>query len=192
VEKWEDNRLIEACKQPNTKAFSILVHRYQSYAYAIALNYVKDKDDAEDIVQESFVKVVQSLKSFKGDSKFSTWLYSLVYFTSVDWIRKHRKTQVSGFSANEDTYHEIPSRLSVSADLDKKIRAEYIQKALKLLPEDTSMILNLFYYMDQSLDEIAKIMNTSENSMKVRLFRARAALKQQLDKLLDGKAKEHL
>jgi RNA polymerase sigma-70 factor (ECF subfamily) len=190
VEKWDDNRLIEACKQPNAKAFAVLVDRYQNYAYAIALNYVKDKDDAEDIVQESFMKLVHSLKSFKGDSKFSTWLYSLVYFTSVDWIRKHRKIQVSG---TEEAHLEIPAGQSLTADLDKKIRGEYIQKALKLLPEDAAMILTLFYFMDQSLDEIALIMKIpGKSAIKVKLFRARAALKEQLDKLLDGKAKEYL
>ncbi|MCW3119944.1 MAG: polymerase sigma factor, sigma-70 family [Chitinophagaceae bacterium] len=194
MQQWEDSRLIAAFKlKPDDKVFEVLVNRYQRYAYAIALNYVKDETDATDVVQESFMRMLRSLHTFRGGSRFSTWLYSLVYFTSVDWIRKNRGPVFLQVDNIEEHYDEILHGEPIAGNLDQKIRAEYIEKALKLISEDNAMIIRLFYFMDQSLDEIGIIMNIpGKSAIKVRLFRARAAMKQILNDLLGGHAKESL
>lgn len=196
MKQWEDEQLVNALmRQPDERVFEVLVNRYQHYAYTIALNYVKNSADAEDVVQEAFLKLVHALHTFKGGSRFSTWFYSLVRFTAIDWMRKNDRPAFSRIDAvNAGELHTtLHSGESLAAGLDRKIRSEYLHKALELLPEDDALILSLFYLMDQSLDETAAIMNVSgKSTIKVRLFRARAALKQQLDKLLDGKAKDNL
>jgi len=185
----DDYKLVNEAQHGNEKAFAKLVIRYQRYLYAIALNYVNNKEDAEDIVQETFIKLISSLRSFKKDSKFSTWLYSIVYFTCIDWLRKRKRSKKCDLQRLENLPSDCPS----SNTLDNKTNAFYIQEALKILPEEDSTILTLFYYMDQSLVEIASIMKISNmNTMKVKLFRARKSLKTALDKLLKGDSQQLL
>jgi RNA polymerase sigma-70 factor (ECF subfamily) len=185
----DDDELVNEAQRGNEKAFARLIIRYQSYVYAIALNYVTNKEDAEDIVQETFIKLISSLKSFKKDSKFSTWLYSIVYFTCIDWLRKRKGSKKYDLKGLEN----LPSDDLSYNILDKKTNAFYIQQAFKILTEEDSTILTLFYYMDQSLQEIASIMKISNiNTMKVKLFRARKSLKTALDKLLRGNSQQLL
>ena len=84
----DDQGLVKAFSNGDEQAFTELVCRYQKYAYNIALNCVKNDHDAEDIVQDCFLKMINSAQKFRLESKFSTWLYSLVYFTAIDWVRK--------------------------------------------------------------------------------------------------------
>ena len=185
----DDDELVNEAQRGNEKAFARLIIRYQSYVYAIALNYVTNKEDAEDIVQETFIKLISSLRSFKKDSKFSTWLYSIVYFTCIDWLRKRKGSKKYDLKGLEN----LPSDDLSYNILDKKTNAFYIQQAFKILTEEDSTILTLFYYMDQSLQEIASIMKISNiNTMKVKLFRARKSLKTALDKLLRGNSQQLL
>jgi RNA polymerase sigma-70 factor (ECF subfamily) len=133
--------------------------------------------------------LISALKSFKKDSKFSTWLYSIVYFTCIDWLRKRKHSKRYDLQAIENLPSDDPS----SNTLDNKTNAFYIQQALKILPKEDATILTLFYYMDQSLEEIAVIMKISNrNTMKVKLFRARKSLKTALDKLLKGDSQQLL
>jgi RNA polymerase sigma-70 factor (ECF subfamily) len=133
--------------------------------------------------------LISSLRSFKKDSKFSTWLYSIVYFTCIDWLRKRKGSKKYDLKGLEN----LPSDDLSYNILDKKTNAFYIQQAFKILTEEDSTILTLFYYMDQSLQEIASIMKISNiNTMKVKLFRARKSLKTALDKLLRGNSQQLL
>jgi RNA polymerase sigma-70 factor (ECF subfamily) len=189
--KANDYTLVEASQTGDEEAFAELVNRYKDYAYAIALNCVKNEHHAEDVVQEAFLKLIGSLKTFRKKSKFSTWLYSLVYFTAVDWLRKN--TRLKTEELNTEIDQTVQSEHISSAVVEGKIKNEYLQKALRLLTEDEATILSLFYFMNQSLNEIAVIMNIQNtNTIKTKLSRARSNLKQTLDILVKGNSKDML
>ncbi len=186
----DDDGLVEASQKGDEEAFAELINRYQNYAQTIAFNCVKNVHDAEDIVQESFLKLIRSIKTFKKESKFSTWFYSLVYFTAIDWTRKHRRN-LRSLEIEEE--QNLISLESPSVVLEGKIRTEVIQKAIKMLSEEEVTLITLFHFMNQSLTEIAEIMCISNiNTVKVKLFRARIQLKKNLDKFLHISTKDIL
>src|SRR6185503_12515454 len=131
-----DLALIEQVIAGSQPAFADLVKRYRRYVFTVALNFVKRREDAEEIAQDCFVKAYRSLATFKRESKFSTWLYTIVYYTSMTFLRKKQVNQVS--IDDEETFLQLESQESdFKADrAEKKSRSEYIQLAIRsLLPD---------------------------------------------------------
>ena len=185
-----DLALIESVIAGNQPAFAELVRRYQRYVFTVALNFVKKREDAEEIAQDCFVKVYRSLATFKMESKFSTWLYGIVYYTSMTFLRKKQVNQVS--IDDEETFLQLENHESdFKADrAEKKSRSEYVQLAIKSLLPDDAMILTLFYQGEQSLEEIAKATGYEANTVKVKLHRARLRMKEKLELLLKDEVKD--
>lgn len=185
-----DLALIEGVIAGNQSAFAELVKRYQRYVFTVALNFVKKREDAEEIAQDCFVKVYRSLATFKMESKFSTWLYGIVYHTSMTFLRKKQMDKVS--IDDEETFLQLESHESdFNADkAEKKSRTEYVQLAIKSLLPDDAMILTLFYQGEQSLEEIAAATGYEANTVKVKLHRARLRLKDKLELLLKEEVKD--
>src|SRR5690554_6778270 len=90
-----DRELIDSTLRGNLHAFRMLVDRYQDLAYTLALRFVKNAEEAEEVAQDAFIKVHDHLINFRGDSKFTTWLYRIVYTTALNRLRKRKLTQVS-------------------------------------------------------------------------------------------------
>ncbi|MFI5135894.1 MAG: RNA polymerase sigma factor [Chitinophagales bacterium] len=185
-----DTALIDQILAGNQSAFSELVDRYKKYVFTVALNFVRSREDAEEISQDSFMKAYRSLATFQQESKFSTWLYSIVYHTSMSFLRKKKIDKVS--IDDEETFVQLESKESdFRADrAEKKSRSEYIQQAMKMLLPDDAMILTLFYQGEQSLEEISKVTGFEANTVKVKLHRARQRLKDKLDLLLKDEVKD--
>ncbi|HYV95329.1 MAG TPA: RNA polymerase sigma factor [Chitinophagales bacterium] len=182
--------LIESVIAGNQSAFAELVKRYQRYVFTVALNFVKRREDAEEIAQDCFVKVYRSLATFKMESKFSTWLYGIVYYTSMTFLRKKQVDKVS--IDDEETFLQLENKESdFKADkAEKKSRSEYIQLAMKSLLPDDAMVLTLFYQGEQSLEEIAKATGYEANTVKVKLHRARLRMKEKLELMLKEEVKD--
>ena len=185
-----DLALIASVIAGNQSAFAELVKRYQRYVFTVALNFVKRREDAEEIAQDCFVKVYRSLATFKMESKFSTWLYGIVYHTSMTFLRKKHVDKVS--IDDEETFLQLENKESdFKADkAEKKSRSEYIQLAIKSLLPDDAMVLTLFYQGEQSLEEIAKATGYEANTVKVKLHRARLRMKEKLQLLLKDEVKD--
>ena len=185
-----DLALIESVIAGNQSAFAELVKRYQRYVFTVALNFVKKREDAEEIAQDCFVKVYRSLATFKMESKFSTWLYGIVYYTSMTFLRKKQVNKVS--IDDEETFLQLENKESdFKADrAEKRSRSEYVQLAMNSLLPDDAMILTLFYKGEQSLEEIAKVTGYEANTVKVKLHRARLRLKEKLELLLKEEVKD--
>jgi RNA polymerase sigma factor (sigma-70 family) len=163
-------------------AYAELVHRYKDYVFTLALRFCKNREDAEEVSQDIFIKVYRSLADFKGTSKFSTWLYTITYNTSVTFLRKKRMDVKS--IDDDHTFLQLENQeSSFSANqMEQKSRVNHVNQAIGKLSADDSQIITLFYKMEQSLEEIGVILGLEPNTVKVRLHRARQRLKEKLEK----------
>lgn len=159
----------------NTNAFGILVDRYKDLVFSLALKMVKNWEEAEEVAQDTFIKVFKSLSQFKGDSKFSTWIYKVTYNTSLDRLKKQKREQ-QVVSIDEFNTNQIKSIDNALNKMENEEREKAIQDCIQLLPADDAFLLTLFYFEEHSLEEIAKVIGLTANNVKVKLFRCRKKL----------------
>ena len=190
--KLSDIELIDLALEGNQGAYVDLVNRHQRYVFTLALRFTKNREDAEEIAQDSFLKVFRSLAAFQRTSKFTTWLYTIVYTTAMSKLRKSKLDTDSLDDELHPVYVENYSTEDTSRGLENKVQKEYINKAIERLLPDDGIIISLFYLAEQSLEEIAQVMNMPANTVKVKLHRARQRLKIQLEQLLKHEIKELL
>ncbi|PIF32219.1 RNA polymerase sigma-70 factor (ECF subfamily) [Flavobacterium sp. 9] len=179
-----DQHYIDKILQGETNAFAVLVDRYKNMIYTLALKMIKNKEEAEEVAQDTFIKVYNSLGKFKGDSKFSTWIYKIAYNTCLDNLKKNKKEDLN-ISIDDFSAHLIKTMDNALSALEDKERKQTIQNCLNLLPSEENFLLTLFYFEDQSLEEIGKIMSINANNVKVKLFRSRQKLAVILKKQLE-------
>jgi len=188
--KLSDIELIDQTLAGDQSAYADLVKRHQRFVFTLALRFTKTREDAEEIAQDCFIKAYRSLTSFQRQSKFSTWLYSIVYTTAMTSLRKKRVETAS--IDDENTFIQVESQNS-SFDInnaENKSRSFYLNQAISQLLPDDAMIITLFYNGEQSLDEIGQTMGIEPNTVKVKLFRARQRLKEKLERNLKHEVKE--
>jgi RNA polymerase sigma-70 factor (ECF subfamily) len=172
-----ENQRVQQVLSGNTSAFAYFVETYQDMAITIAYRICGNMQDAEDAVQESYLKAYRNLHSFRSDSKFSTWLYRIVYNTAVTlaktqmWIRS-REAEIEDASYLADNTPEI----QMGEMEQKEIVAEVMQK----MPAGDALLLTLYYLEENSVKEIAKITGLNEPNVKVKLFRARKLFKERV------------
>jgi RNA polymerase sigma factor (sigma-70 family) len=188
--KLSDIELITKTLAGDQSAYADLVRRHQRFVFTLALRFAKNREDAEEIAQDCFIKAYRSLSSFKQESKFSTWLYSIVYTTAMTSLRKKRVDTTS--IDDDETYIQIEN---VSSGFDtnnaeNRSRSFYLNQAIQQLTPDDAIIITLFYKGEQSLEEIAVTLGIEANSVKVKLFRARQRLKEKLERNLKHEVNE--
>ncbi len=185
-----DLELIDQVLAGTASAFAELVNRHQRYVFSLALRFTKSREDAEEIAQDCFVKAYRSMAAFQRTSKFTTWLYGIVYHTPMTFLRKKRLDVQS--IDDEATYVQVEDTASdMKASLvEEKSRAEYLEKAIGLLLPDDAVILTLFYRGEQSLEEIAAATGYEANTVKVKLHRARQRLRDKLELILKHEVKD--
>jgi RNA polymerase sigma-70 factor (ECF subfamily) len=177
-----DSEIIARVLNGEYQLFAELVKRYQNFVFTIALKYTPVREDAEEIAQDAFVKAYKALKDFRGESKFSTWLYTIVNSTSITFLRK-KKLAVHSLD-NEHVFEMADSKQSSSEAnvVEQKSKVAMVSKAIQLLSPDDARLITLFYKAEQSLDEIAKILSMETNTVKVKLHRARQRLREKMEK----------
>jgi RNA polymerase sigma-70 factor (ECF subfamily) len=159
----------------NTSAFAYFVENYQDMAITIAHRICGNVQDAEDIVQDSYVKAYRNLHTFRSDSKFSTWLYRIVYNTAVT----HTKSKI--WVGNLETDMENVSHLSendLGISIEEIERKEIVAEILERMPKGDALLLTLYYMEDNAIKEIVKITGLNESNVKVKLHRARKLFKE--------------
>jgi RNA polymerase sigma-70 factor (ECF subfamily) len=176
-----DNEIIRQVLSGDHQAFGGLVNRYRDYVFTLALRIVKNREDAEEIAQDVFVKAYKYLADFKGHSKFTTWLYTIVNNTSISFLRK-KKLEVHSLD-NEKVFAVADSLDSgmQANQVEQKSKQVMVNRAIALLSPDDAEIITLFYKGEQSLEEIASILGVEVNTAKVRLHRARTRLKEKME-----------
>lgn len=171
----KDQLIITKVLQGDVNSFSILVDNYKDMVFSLAFKLTKSREEAEEISQDTFIKAYKKLVDFKGDSKFSTWLYRIAYHTSLDAIKKNKNSR-NTFEINEVTGHRIQSIETTLQGIERKERAELMKNCLLKLPEEERTIIWMFYYEELSLKEITEVTDFSESNLKVKLHRARKKL----------------
>jgi len=188
--KFSDIELIEQTLVGNQSAYADLVKRHQRFVFTLALRFAKTREDAEEIAQDCFIKAYRSLNSFQRQSKFTTWLYSIVYTTAMTALRKKRVDTDS--IDDENTYIQIENQTGGYDvnNVENKSRSYYLNQAIAQLLPDDATIITLFYNGEQSLEEIGQTMGIEPNTVKVKLFRARQRLKEKLERNLKHEVNE--
>ena len=177
-----DNEILSSVLQGNQQAYAEIVKRYQSFVITIALRYTPNREDAEEIAQDCFVKAYRSLSDFRGESKFSTWLYTIVTTTCLTFLRKKK---LETHSLDNEKVFEVADNVDSGfrANLvEQKSKVNMVNRAIGLLSADDAQIITLFYKGEQSLEEIGQILGLEPNTVKVRLHRARQRLKEKMEK----------
>ena len=155
-------------------AFGWLVGQHADRAYALALRIVRSTSDAEEVAQDALVRAWRALPRFRGDSKFSSWLYRIVARQAFDRARvlKGRREREAGAEGIE----HLPAE-GGGLDPEARERAARLEKLIATLPEVPRTVVTLYYYQDRSVAEVAKTLNMPENTVKTHLSRAREALR---------------
>lgn len=179
-----DQHYINQIIEGNTNAFSVLVNQYKDLVFTLAFKMLKNKEEAEEISQDTFIKTFNSINKFKGDSKFSTWIYKITYNTCLDSLKKGKKDNNIVFIEDFNEY-QVKVIENILENIDEKERNQKIQECLQLLPSEEAFLLTLYYFDDQSIDEIAKVIDCNANNVKIKLYRSRkklaSILKEQLE-----------
>ncbi len=179
-----DNQIINEILEGDTNVFSVLVDRYKDLVFTLALRMVKNREEAEEVSQDTFIKVFKNLSKFKGKSKFSTWIYKVAYNTCLDRL-KRIKREYNVVAIDEFTEHQVKTMDNALKQMEDYEYKQEIQKCLHLLPSEDSFLLTLFYFEEQSLEEISKVIGITANNVKVKLYRSRkklgTILKEQLE-----------
>jgi RNA polymerase sigma-70 factor (ECF subfamily) len=170
-----DQYYIERTMQGDTQAFGVLVERYQDFIFTIVLRILKIREEAEEVAQDAFIKAFESLSSFRGESKFSSWLYSIAYRKALDRLRKNKKYAATEL-LEEVTEGNIESIENALEYLQDKERKQMIQECILQLPEDDAAIVTFYYFEDQSVREIATITGLTQDNIKIKLYRSRKKL----------------
>jgi RNA polymerase sigma-70 factor (ECF subfamily) len=177
-----DTEIIKKVLAGEQALFAQLVQRYQSYVFTLVLRFTDNREDAEEISQDVFVKAYRSLADFRGEAKFSTWLYTIVRTSCITFLRKKRLDTTS--LDNERTSLQLENRESgFNANaIEQKSKHAMVNAAIRMLSPDDYQILTLFYKGEQTLEEIGRVMGLDPNTVKVKLHRARNRLKEKMEK----------
>lgn len=186
MKKPDDHTCIQKIQKGDNSAFAILVDRYKDMVYTIVKKIVRSHEETEEISQDVFLKAFHSLDSFKGKSKFSTWLYRIAYNAAITQTRKKKiemgalDEQVMENYTHDDVNEDIYT-------LDTQQQKQLIDHVLAQLPEKEYLIITFYYKEECSIGEIAEITGLSESNVKVKLHRIRKKLYDELDVLMKEK-----
>lgn len=175
MRQLKDSDLVRKTLQGDLKAFGELVDRYKHMVFTLACRILRNREDAEEIAQDTFVKAFKSLDTFLGDSKFSTWLYKIAYYHSLDKLKK-KKRAIDTVSIDLKTPAKLQVMNEVLTDLEQQDRSRLVKAAIDRLTEEDAAIITLFYFEDLSIREISEIVLLSPQNIKVRLYRGRKQL----------------
>ena len=176
---FNEKEVITKILNGDTRAFELLVKQYERLVFFVVNRLVKDEDDIQDICQEVFIKIHQGLFRFNFQSKLSTWIAQITYFTAINYLKKYKKEQTGSYPDDIENYHftnDNPEKL-----LTKKEVANYVEQLISQLPEIYRTVITLYHLNEFSCEEIGEITGMPEGTIKSYLFRARKLLKQKIE-----------
>ncbi|MER3498261.1 MAG: RNA polymerase subunit sigma-70 [Chitinophagaceae bacterium] len=183
--------LIEKLKRGDEEAFKQIVESWKDLVYNTAIGFLQNAQDAEDITQEVFLEVFESVKNFKAEAKFTTWLYRITVSKALDHLRRKKRKKrfafvQSLFGPNNETVVEKPDFNHPGIKLDNKERAAILFKAIDRLPENQKTAFTLHKIEGLSYQEISEVMNTTVSAIESLIHRARQNLKKWLTDYYKG------
>ena len=187
MKNLSDQEIIDSVLKGNESDYSILVDRYKNKAFSMLKRMLKSDFDAEEVLQDCFLKAYYSLKSFKGEAKFSTWFYKIVYNSALTKLSSKKRKIESEMSSVED--HFSLESDDDSINVEKKDLSKLMNEIINKLPERYSVVVSLFYLNEMSIEEISEVLQISASNVKVMLYRARNSLR---DLILSSKLAEEI
>jgi RNA polymerase sigma-70 factor (ECF subfamily) len=180
MENVSDLLCVQRVKAGDVQAFTMIVSRYGEMVFTIVRKIVENREDAEDITQEVFIKAFKALGQFREESTFSTWLYRIAYNTTISELRKRK---LFYFSAKDNLF--VDNDFVTDDDEEEiEIKLQHLENALKKLPPDELFLITLYYMDEQSIENISKVCNMSVSNVKVKLHRIRKKLAVEISKLM--------
>ncbi|WP_280749314.1 sigma-70 family RNA polymerase sigma factor [Parabacteroides sp. PF5-9] len=175
MELYTDTYYIQRIQAGDTACFACLLDKYSLQVYTLIVRIVQNREDAEELAQDVFLKVFKNLSSFKGDSSFSTWIYRIAYNTAVSEMRKKRYEflAIDEQLINNASENDIAEALNQT---DANEQVEQLESALALLPPDERALILLYYMQQKSTEEIASIAELTVSNVKTKLYRIRKKL----------------
>ena len=173
--------MIRRVQHGDVDAFGLLVTAYEKNVYNVALQMLGNREDAQDIAQEAFLKAYNSLSSFRGDSKFSSWLYRIVSNLCLDFKRRQGRRPSSSLTVEDDDGENVQLDIADESQspetlLERKLTREAVRRGLAELPDEQRQILLLREIQGLSYEEIGEAMGLEAGTVKSRIFRARKKL----------------
>jgi RNA polymerase sigma-70 factor (ECF subfamily) len=183
METRDDNQYISEVIAGNTASFAVLINRHKDLVFTIAMNITRNREDAEEVAQDAFVKAFQKLATFRQESSFQTWIYRIAYNEAISRIRKNKvrlldlEEEITGNIPEEEVEDDI-------VGLDVYEQKMVIGKLLDNLPETDRVIVTLFYLDGQPVTAISAVTGLGESNVKVRLHRIRKRIYSDLQHIL--------
>ena len=176
VHSLTDEALVEAIVKTNdTLLFEVLYDRYASMVYNKCYGFANGVDEAKDLTQDVFLRVFVKLASFKGKSKFSTWLYAFTYNHCVNYVTRNTAKKIEKQSVSSDTIENIGEDVDSTREFES-MRVEQLKHVMELISPDEKMILLLKYQDNLSIKELSEALDIGESAVKMRLKRAKEKL----------------
>ena len=186
-DEMTDHEVIAMILRGNPNKYRVLTEKYQTMVFRTCMGFVHSRDDADDLTQEIFIQAYQSLKSFKGEAAFSTWIYRIAVNASLNKVRKNLRNPIlnridSLFIVGKEREITLPAYDTEDPEsiLISKEKSKWIQDGLDSLPENQRTAIVLSKYDDLPQKEIAEIMNTTEGAVEALIQRAKANLRVKL------------
>lgn len=170
----DDIYYINLIKSGNKGAFSYLVNRYSEMVYSLAFKMLKNSTEAEDLTQEIFIAIYKSINKFKGDSKFSTWVYRITYNRVVSKMRLIKPITFTDKETFLDSRVVVEKQPMEMSNEEEKI--QLLQNCIKQLSDEEQLLIMFYYYEEQSIEEISKVTGSSTSNVKIKLYRSRKKL----------------
>jgi len=175
-----DEQIISRVRGGEARMFGELVQRYQDPVFGMALRFVGGRGDAEDIAQEAFLRVYKNLDTFKGEARFSTWLYRITFNLCADWLRRNRRADRRA-AAVEEAAEVADQRMDLEQGILESERRAEIRSAIDALDERYRNVIVLLYYQGLSYGQIAAVLGVPAKTVETRLYRARKLIREYLE-----------
>lgn len=181
-----DDLYIRKVLDGQTEEFRYFIQQYKDLAFSVAFSVVKNEFTAADVVQESFLRAFQGLRTFRGQSKFSTWLCRIVINESFKVSGKENQKRPDNSQSLGVEIAEAPEVLDLLKENERKY---YVNECLTRLPASESLVLRLYYLAENSIKEICEMTGWSESNVKVLMHRGRKNMQEMLEKMLPNEVK---
>lgn len=175
MEEMMDSELVRLAQRGEGHAFNILIDRYQAKVSQLVFRYVRDPDTTMDLVQDIFFKIFRSLVKFKGDSKFSSWLFRIASNDCIDYLRRIKVRKEQSLDQYQESGFDVPDpdkRNDAAGVFQEKDDRRRVLIAMQSLPEDQKSVVILKVYEDMTFDQIAEVLNQPLSTVKSRLYKA--------------------
>ncbi len=183
--------ILDKIREGDTSAFREIVEKYKDVSFSLACSILKNEHEAEDALQDSFIKVYRNIKNFRQESSFSTWLYRIVVNTCLTMARKSKKMDYH----NDNDYPEHDFSFDHNTGFDNLVvseRKRIVNLAFERMKPDEALLLRLYYLAELDIKEIKEISGFSESNIKVILHRGRKNLLKDLQKIIGKDLKKAL